>query len=306
MSDQRRVLVLGGTGQIGHEVAHELAWLGPVAAPTRHEANLEDAVAVRDLVRGLEPSVVVNAAAYTAVDAAESNRPTCARLNAELPELLATECRRVGALLIHFSTDYVFDGTKRAPYAETDATNPLSVYGASKRASERAIADVGGAYLIFRTSWVYAARGKNFALTILRLAREREELHVVNDQVGAPTSARAIAAGVSSVLRTLRGARDFRAASEAAAGLYHMTAAGSTTWFDFATAILADDPRPSDQKCRSIHPIPTTEYPTPATRPAYSLLDNTKLAYTFGVHLAPWRDQWRSVAQELKAARPPA
>ena len=299
MSDPPAVLVLGGTGQIGHEIVRELAWLGTIAAPSRHEVDLEKPAAVRDLVRRTKPTVVVNAAAYTAVDAAESNEAACLRLNADLPELLAGECRRMGALLVHFSTDYVFDGATRTPYAETDEPHPLGVYGASKLAGEQAITAHGGAYLIFRTSWVYAARGRNFALTILRLAREREELRVVNDQVGAPTSAPAIAAGVSRVLRTLCDASDFRAAGEAAAGLYHMSASGSTTWFEFAKTILADDPRRGDQICRSIRPITTAEYPTPAARPAYSVLDNTKLAAQFGVRLESWSAQWRAVAGQL-------
>jgi dTDP-4-dehydrorhamnose reductase len=303
MNNGRTVLVLGGTGQIGHEIIRELAWLGHVAAPTRQDADLEDAGVVRDLVRRVKPTVVVNAAAYTAVDAAESNEAACARLNAELPEILAQECRRIGALLIHFSTDYVFDGTKQIPYVETDATNPLSVYGASKLAGEDAIVDAGGAHLIFRTSWVYAARGRNFALTMLRLAREREELRVVDDQVGAPTSALAIATGVSSVVRRLCDAPDFRAATEAATGLYHMSAAGSTTWLEFAKTILDDDPQRESQICRSLQPIATSEYPTPAVRPAYSVLDNAKLAEAFGVRLLSWREQWRSVAEELKRSR---
>jgi dTDP-4-dehydrorhamnose reductase len=300
MSDQGTVLVLGGTGQIGHEMIRELAWLGQVAAPARHEADLENAGVVRDLIRRVKPSIVVNAAAYTAVDDAESNQAACTRLNAELPEILARECRRLGALLIHFSTDYVFDGTKRAPYVETDATNPLGVYGASKLAGEHAIADAGGAYLIFRTSWVYAARGRNFPLTMLRLSREREELRVVDGRVGAPTSAPAVAAGVSSVLRRLGDATDFRIVTEAATGLYHMTAAGSTTWFEFAKTILDDERFRDRRMCRSILPIATAEYPTPAARPAYSVLDNTKLAEAFGVRLPSWREQWRLVAGEIE------
>jgi dTDP-4-dehydrorhamnose reductase len=303
MNNRRTVLVLGGTGQIGHEIIRELAWLGHVAAPTRQDADLDDGGVVRDLVWRVKPTVVVNAAAYTAVDDAESNEAACARLNAGLPEILAQECRRIGALLIHFSSDYVFDGTKQASYVETDATNPLSVYGASKLAGERAIVDAAGAHLIFRTSWVYAARGRNFPLTMLRLSHEREELRVVDDQVGAPTSAPAIAAGVSSVIRRLCDAPDFRAATEAATGLYHMSAAGSTTWFEFAKTILDDDPQRESQICRSLQPIATSEYPTRAVRPAYSLLDNAKLAEAFGVRLLSWREQWRSVAEELKRGR---
>jgi len=299
LNDRPAVLVLGGTGQIGHEAARELAWLGPVSAPMRHEVDLSDARVIRDVVRALGPRIVVNAAGYTAVDAAESDVRACLRLNADLPEVLARESRRTGALLVHFSTDYVFDGTKAAPYVESDAVHPLNAYGAAKLAGEQAIADAAGAYLTFRTSWVYAARGRNFPLTMLRLARERETLSVVNDQVGAPTSATAIASAVSRVLRVLSEAPDLRAASEEATGEYHMTASGSTTWFEFAKTILASDPRAAEQICREIHPVTTADYPTPAARPPYSVLDNSKLVERFGVRLPPWRDQWRSVAAEL-------
>jgi dTDP-4-dehydrorhamnose reductase len=284
------VLVLGGTGQIGYEMIRTLAWLGPITAPTRAEVNLADLSAVRTLVRDRAPAMVVNAAAYTAVDAAESDADACMRLNAELPEILGDECKRVGALLVHFSSDYIFDGAKRSPYVETDAPNPLGLYGRSKLAGDLAIAASGAAHLIFRTSWVYSARGKNFARTMLRMAREREELRVVNDQVGAPTSAPAVAAGVSGVLRVLSADRDFHAATEDASGVYHMTAGGSTTWFEFAKAVIGADRRASEQRCRAIVPIPSAEYPTAAKRPAYSVLDNSKLASRFGVRLSNWKD----------------
>lgn len=295
MSDLTTVLVLGGTGQIGYEVVRQLAWLGPVVAPTRQDADLERPDVIRDLVRRTKPGVVVNAAGYTAVDAAESDVEACNRLNVELPALLATECRRAGALLLHFSTDYVFDGTKRTPYLETDEPRPLNVYGASKLAGERAIASAGGAHLILRTSWVYAARGRNFALTMLRLAREREVLSIVNDQVGAPTSAPAIASGVSDILRSF-SARDLRGESEAASGVYNLTAAGSTTWYEFAKEILAADPRRFEQIVRDVRPVTTSDYPTAARRPAYSVLDNAKIASRFGVRLANWPAQLHAMS----------
>jgi dTDP-4-dehydrorhamnose reductase len=294
--DRPAVLVLGGTGQIGDEVARALAWVGPLAAPTRRDADLEQPDVVRELVRRVKPTVVVNAAGYTAVDAAESDVERCNRLNVVLPELLAEECRRIGALFVHFSSDYVFDGAARTPYVETDRTNPLSVYGASKLAGENAVIGTGGAHLIFRTSWVYAARGRNFPLTILRLARERAELRVVNDQIGAPTSAPAIAAAVSDVLRSIHTSR------EVPVGVYHLSAGGSTTWFEFAQTVLADDPHAGEQVCRSLLPISTADFPTAARRPAYSVLDNTKLADQFGVRLAPWLDQWKAVAGQLRRA----
>jgi dTDP-4-dehydrorhamnose reductase len=297
------VLVFGGTGQIGYEIVRRLAWLGPVTAPTRNDVNLENVGAVREVLRRTKPGLVVNAAAYTGVDAAESNVDACMRLNAHLPSLLADECARLGATLVHFSSDYVFDGTKTTPYTETDQPNPLSVYGVSKLAGDRAVEASHAPHLIFRTSWVYAARGRNFALTMLRLGRERDELLVVNDQIGSPTSAPAIAAGVSDVFRTLAGDATLREAAERASGVYNLTAAGSTTWFEFAKAVLAADPRRSEQRCRVIHPITTAEYRVAAKRPAYSLLDNTKLAERFGIRLASWADEWRSVARTLEAPR---
>ncbi|MGH7616124.1 MAG: dTDP-4-dehydrorhamnose reductase [Gemmatimonadaceae bacterium] len=296
------ILLFGGTGQIGHELARELRSIGSVIAPTRHDLDLDQPEGARDVIRRVRPAIVANAAAYTAVDDAESNLDACMRLNAQLPDVLARECRRVGAVLVHFSTDYVFDGTKRHPYVETDEPCPLGVYGASKLAGERAVASAGGAFLIARTSWVYAARGRNFPLTMLRLARQRMELRVVNDQVGAPTSAPAIAAGVSQVLNALWSSGDPRGAAEDAAGLYHMTASGSTTWFEFAKVVLADDPAIGGQTVRDVVPIATAEYPTPAKRPAFSVLNSTKLAERFGVRLAPWREQWSGVAGELRRA----
>ena len=240
-------------------------------------------------MRAIQPAVVVNAAAYTNVDRAESEPELCAQVNADAPAVLADECRKLGAMFLHFSTDYVFDGTKRMPYAETDEPRPLGVYARTKRDGEAAIVAAGGAFMIVRTSWVYGLHGRNFPTTVLRLAREREELAVVDDQTGAPTSASAVSSGVGQVLRSLARGRDTRAAFEAAAGIYHMTAAGATTWYDFARRILADDPRSTEQICRAVRPISTAQYPTPAPRPAYSVLDNTKLAARFGVQLPSWR-----------------
>jgi dTDP-4-dehydrorhamnose reductase len=295
------ILVLGRSGQIGHELIRETLSFGSILAPSHQELDIGDADAVRETMRRVRPAMVLNAAAFTAVDAAESDVARSFALNARAPGVLAEECRALGALLVHFSTDYVFDGAKGAPYLETDATGPLGVYGRSKLEGEQAVEAAGGAFLIFRTSWVYAARGRNFALTMLRLAHERTELAVVNDQVGAPTSAGAIARGVAQVLGALHAAPDFRAACESASGIYHMTAGGSTTWYEFAKAVLAGDPRASTQTCRSVRPITTAEYPTPAKRPAYSVLDNDKLAARFGVRLPTWRDQWAAVAGELNA-----
>lgn len=293
------ILVFGGTGQIGHELVRALSRTGNVIAPTRDEVDLTSPDAIRAAVEQSAPTVVVNAAGYTAVDAAESDEAACAALNAEAPGILAESCRRRGACLVHFSTDYVFDGAKNAPYVESDATRPLNVYGRTKLDGERAIEEVGGAYLIFRTSWVYAARGRNFALTMLRLARERTELSVVDDQIGAPTSARAIASAVANVLGALNGDASLDAA-ESAAGVYHLTAGGLTTWYGFARAILADAPWPEQQVCQSLRAIMTAEYPAAARRPRYSVLDNSKVRERFGVQLPSWDEQWPTVAAELR------
>ncbi|HEY7236834.1 MAG TPA: dTDP-4-dehydrorhamnose reductase [Gemmatimonadaceae bacterium] len=313
------ILIFGGTGQIGHALIRELSQSSDVVAPARAEVDLTSADALRGAVERFAPSVVINASGYTAVDAAESDEATCAAVNADAPGILAEVCRRRGVCLVHFSTDYVFDGTKGAPYVESDVPRPLSVYGRTKLEGERAIEAIGGAYLIFRTSWVYAARGRNFALTMLRLAKERSELCVVDDQTGAPTSAGAIAAGVAEVLGALttgrsplssRALRRWRSSGQApreistealrdsvqsAAGVYHLTGSGATTWYGFARAILADTPE--QQKLRA---ITTDEYPTAATRPRYSVLDNTKVRERFGVQLPSWVDQWQSVAAELR------
>jgi dTDP-4-dehydrorhamnose reductase len=296
------ILVLGRSGQVGHELIREASSLGRIVAPSHRELDIGDADALRETVRRVRPAIVLNAAAYTAVDAAESDAERCFSLNARAPGVLAEECRAIGALLVHFSTDYVFDGAKSTPYVETDATRPLGVYGRSKLEGEQAVEAIGGAFLIFRTSWIYAPRGRNFVLTMLRLAHERTELAVVNDQVGAPTSAAAVAHGVAQALATLRSALDFYAACEAASGIYHMTAGGSATWYEFAKAVLAGDPHAPTQTCRSVRPITTAEYPTPAKRPAYSVLDCGKIEQRFGVRLPSWQSQWSAVARELNAS----
>lgn len=293
------ILVFGGTGQIGHEVVLALSRIDGVIAPTRDEVDLTSPDAVRAAVEKFAPAVVVNAAGYTAVDAAETDEDACVALNTEAPGVLAEVCRRSGARFIHFSTDYVFDGAKTAPYVESDVTDPLNVYGKTKLAGERAIEAVGGAFLIFRTSWVYAARGRNFPLTMLRLARERTELAVVDDQIGAPTSASAIAAAVANVLGVLKN----DSVAESAAGTYHLSAAGHTTWYGFARAILADTPWPEQQVCRNLRAITTAEYPTAARRPRYSVLDNSKVRERFSVELPPWDEQWQTVATELRLKR---
>ena len=272
-----KILLLGRNGQVGWELERSLAPLGEVTSLGRADLDLRDAARIREAVRAAGPDAIVNAAAYTAVDKAESERDAAFAVNAAAPGVLAEEARREGAFLVHYSTDYVFDGAKATPYVEDDATNPLNVYGASKLAGERAIAATGCRHLILRTSWVYGPRGSNFMLTMLRLARERAELRVVDDQVGAPTSSSAIARATASAL-----ARAIR--SPELAGLYHLAAAGETSWCGFARAIFQQA-----GVATPVVPIRTEEYPTPARRPRNSRLDCSRLRNALGVTLAPWQ-----------------
>jgi dTDP-4-dehydrorhamnose reductase len=268
-----RILLTGRNGQVGWELQKALAPLGELTALGRAELDLSDARRLREAVRAANPDVIVNAAAYTAVDKAESEREAAFAVNATAPGVLAGEAKRNGALLVHYSTDYVFDGTKPAPYVEEDEPNPLNVYGASKLAGERAIAASGCRHLILRTSWVYGPRGANFYLTMLRLARERPELRVVDDQVGAPTSSLAIARATAQLLRP------------GAHGLYHLSAAGRTSWCGFARAILG-----RAGIATPVVAIRTEDYPAPAKRPRNSRLDCSRLRADFGVALAPWEE----------------
>jgi dTDP-4-dehydrorhamnose reductase len=298
------ILLTGKTGQVGSELYHLLPQFGEVIAPDRHELDLSDPHQIRQVVRNARPQLVVNAAAYTAVDAAETDQARAHAVNADAPAVLAQEATNFGAPLIHYSTDYVFDGTKASPYDETDPTNPLNVYGKTKLAGEEAIRRSGEPHLIFRTSWVYATRGKNFLLTILRLATEREELKIVCDQTGSPTCARDIAAATNRILSNANDAHGFGTALTELTGTYHMTASGHTTWYEFAKAILECVSRISPETpwlvaatqnrpfvTRRVLPIPSEEYRSPTRRPRYSLLSNARFAQTFGFTLPSWRDQ---------------
>jgi dTDP-4-dehydrorhamnose reductase len=277
-----RILLTGPNGQVGWELQRTLSCLGEVVALDSRAMNLVDADAVRLTVRDIAPHIIVNPAAYTAVDKAEREPELARAVNAIAPGILAEEAERLGALLVHYSTDYVFDGSGDRPWREDDACGPLNVYGATKREGERAIQATGCRHLIFRTSWVYGARGSNFLLTMRRLMRERPELKVVADQVGAPTWCRDIAEATALVLgQVVSPANGFDSAPW---GLYHMTNAGETSWHGFADAIRALDG--GDAR---LFPIPSSEYPTPARRPLNSRLDNDKLKQTFGLSLQDWR-----------------
>lgn len=281
----RPILLTGVTGQVGGALRPMLERFGPVVAPARAELDLADPDAIRRMVHLVNPGLIVNAGAHTAVDKAESETDLAMAINGAAPGVLAEEAKKIGAPLVHYSTDYVFDGAKPRGYAETDRVDPLNAYGRTKLAGERAIEAAGGAYLIFRTSWVYGLTGRNFLLTIRRLAAERNELRIVDDQTGSPTWSQAIADGTVRVLEQRWGGA--RPDLDGAGGLYHMTASGSTTWCRFARVILKETGK-TGVKVRG---IPTIDYPTPATRPARSVLNNAKFRRSFGFTLPSWRDQ---------------
>jgi len=278
-----KILLIGKNGQVGWELRRTLAALAEVVAVDFPEINFTDQDALRQLVAGTRPNVVVNAAAYTAVDKAETERELCREINAVAPGVLAEEARKLGALLVHYSTDYVFDGSKRTPYVETDPPNPLGAYGESKLAGDEAVRASGVDHVIFRLCWVYGARGQNFLRTMQRLAREREQLRVVRDQFGCPTWSRLIAETTALALKQVTAAPDRSRFS----GTYHLAAAGIASWHDFASRIIESLPE-TERKCREVEGITTAEYPTPAKRPAYSVLDCGKLHKTFGLRLPDW------------------
>lgn len=291
-----KALLLGAGGQLGRELVRCAPEHVQLTAWTRAELDLTgEAIDLR--VRAQKPDLIVNAAAYTAVDRAEEEPALAHRVNAEAPGVLAEEAARTGALLVHYSTDYVFDGEKRAPYVETDAPAPLNTYGRSKLEGEEAVRASGARHLVLRTSWIYGARGSNFLRTMLRLAREREELRVVSDQTGSPTWSRMVAEATALALGSLRRGSDPLAAAAAVSGTYHLTAAGEASWHAFAERILATDPRREEQRCRSVVPIATSEYPTPARRPASSVLSSERFADTFGIRLPRWEEQLAMVLE---------
>ena len=302
-----RVLVTGARGQVGADVADLLGGRAEVIACDRAALDLADPAAIAERVRAARPALIVNAGAYTAVDRAESEVDLARAVNARAPEVLAAEAKRAGALLVHYSTDYVFDGAKDGPYVETDPTAPLGVYGATKLEGERAVAASGCAHLILRTSWVYAPRGRNFMLTMLRLGAERDELRVVDDQRGAPTASRELARATLALVASGTAPLTAEGLAQAAAksGLYHATAAGDTTWCGFARAIFAAWSKRAGAAFRvpRVVPIATREYPTPARRPANSVLSNARLHDAFGVRLADWPTGLAEAIAALPAGR---
>ncbi len=322
-----KILLFGANGQVGWELQRSLAPLGQVKACGHLDADLENLGGLRAIIREYCPAVIVNAAAYTAVDRAESEPDTAYRINAEAVGLLGDEAKRLDAWLIHYSTDYVFDGTKSEPYLESDQPNPLSVYGKTKLQGEAAISESGCRYLIFRTSWVYSARGANFVKTMIRLAKERDALNVVADQIGAPTSAELIADVTAATLNCIATGtvsappqdsncvdaggglihevipeRGSQLSWQQVTGTYHLTAAGETSWHGFARYLLGEA---QDQgmtlriNLENLNPIAAADYPVAARRPANSRLNTNKLTETFGLRLPQWQTPVRRLITEL-------
>jgi dTDP-4-dehydrorhamnose reductase len=287
MRQQLKILLTGITGQVGWELQRSLMPLGEVITADREVMDLTNPDSIRNAIRQFQPHLIVNPAAYTAVDKAESEPDLAMAINITAPGIMAEEALKIGAGIVHYSTDYVFNGDRDTPYQETDPTNPLGVYGKTKLEGEIAIQSTGVPHLILRTSWVYSRMGKNFLLTILRLARERSELRIVSDQIGAPTWSRAIAEVTAQILA--QGVRNLHDFLHDCSGIYHLSAGGVTNWHGFARAILEADPQRSEQIVTAVLPINTSDYPTPAKRPAYSLLDNTKLHDAFGLKLPDWK-----------------
>lgn len=294
--DLSRILLTGGSGQVGRALRQVLPASSVLMAPDRHALDMSDPDSVRNATREFRPTLIINAAAYTAVDRAEAEPELARAINGIAPGVLAEEARRLGATLLHYSTDYIFDGSKPAPYTETDTPRPLSVYGQTKLLGEQAVRSSSTAHYVLRTSWVYAAEGANFLNTILRLARERPELRIVDDQTGAPTWARAIAEMTAQMLIAGRDSGDPRY------GLYHLTATGAVTWFGFAQAIVEEAKKLSGTPVPRLIPITTADYPLPARRPANSRLDTTRFTAAFGIAPEPWQMMLRQCLLEKFAA----
>jgi dTDP-4-dehydrorhamnose reductase len=298
-----RILLTGATGQVGGELLETLKSLGDVVAPERATMDLADSDSIRETIRTTRPRWIVNSSAYTAVDRAESEPDLAYAVNAEAVKIIGEEAYTLGAGVIHFSTDYVFDGSGNAPYVETDAVGPVSVYGASKLAGEKALAESGAGHMIFRTSWVYGAKGKNFLLTILKLARERETLKIVADQHGAPTWSRDLARMIAQVIKNCEVAAQKRGLRDVlldASGTYHAAGSGETTWFGFAAeAVQLQREREPGVRFAAVEAIQTSQYPTPAKRPSNSRLNCSKLTERFGWTMMDWRESLCEVLSEL-------
>ncbi|MGA3049782.1 MAG: dTDP-4-dehydrorhamnose reductase [Terracidiphilus sp.] len=292
-----KIVVFGRTGQVGWELRHKLACLGQVTNVEYPEVDLRQPESIRTALRAVRPTVIINAAAYTAVDKAESEPESAMAINGVAPALIAEEAKRLGSIVVHYSTDYVFDGSKQSPYVETDAPNPKNVYGKTKLAGDEAVQASGCEHLILRTSWVYGARGNNFLLTMLRLAGERDELKIVDDQTGGPTSSECIAQATADILAQVLG--PLGDGLNGRSGIYNLTNAGETTWFGFARALLNMAAGTMGTKLPKLIPIPTSEFPRPAARPANSRLSCQRLEEAFGVRMPHWEEALSMVLETL-------
>lgn len=290
-SNSPRILITGQSGQLGWELARLFTGFGTVLAADREALNLADTDAIRRCCESFKPTLILNAGAYTAVDRAEQERDLAMQVNGVAPRIFAEEANRLGATLVHYSTDYVFAGDARAPYTEEDETSPQNVYGSTKLVGEQEVCRIADRFLVFRTSWVYASRKQNFLLTMLRLAREREELRVVADQIGSPTWVRTLAEFTRKVI-------DAEGCLTIADGIYHLSANGRTSWHGFAEAILASI-NERDRKARRVVPIATQDFPTPAKRPAFSVLSNQKIEFATKTRVPAWEQQLASCAAEF-------
>lgn len=297
MSELGRILIVGSAGQVGRELQRSFAGTRELLCWDRKSVDLAAGEKLREMVRNAEPDLILNAAAYTAVDRAESEPELAMAINAHAPRVLAEEASRRNILLVHYSTDYVFDGTKQGPWVETDTPNPLNMYGTSKLVGEKAIEAVDGKYLIFRTSWVYGPHGKNFLLTMLRLARERDQLAIVDDQIGAPTTSIELANATRLIVDDI--AHGTFGTPKDWAGIYHLTCPGSTSWCGFARAIFEKTGQFCNGQPPLIVPIPTASYATAAIRPLNSILSNEKLQAKFHVSLSPWESALQTVVGQI-------
>jgi dTDP-4-dehydrorhamnose reductase len=294
-----KILLTGVSGQVGWELKKTLSNLGEVITTSRDGnaadfyLDLSQPESIRQAIQEIQPDLIVNPGAYTAVDKAELEPELAMVVNGVAPGIIAEEAKLVGAGLIHYSTDYVFNGRSSCPYQETDEPDPQNIYGKTKLAGEKAIQAIEVPHLIIRTSWVYGLRGKNFLMTMLQLAKEREEIKVVNDQIGTPTWSRLIAESTAQIL--FLGKSNFRDFLNHHSGIYHLTSTGQTSWYDFAKVIFEMTPNRSQYKLQNLIPIPTVEYPTPAARPAFSILDTQKIYQTFGLMLPDWQDNLKLV-----------
>lgn len=296
----RRILLIGKNGQVGWELQRTLAPLGQTIALDRQGMDLADQDGIRRVIREVNPSLIVNAAAYTAVDQAEEKSDLVMTINGVAPGVMAEEAKRIGASIIHYSTDYVFDGIKATPYTEEDKPQPLSYYGRSKLAGEEAIRAAGASYLIVRTSWVYGTRGRNFLLTVLKLASERNELKIVDDQIGAPTWSRMIAETTADILaqHLITGNNDANPFIHES-GIYNLSASGQTSWYGFAKSILSHTITRMRSKTVHVIPISSAEYPSTAQRPRNSLLNHEKTIRRYGLVMPDWEDALKLCLEEM-------